>query len=138
MLVLVSSTCLFIAGVALFVGEKNITRSDWLAFCGALLAIPVWLATSDPLAAIFVLIAIDILTYYPTIRKSWTDPWGEPPLSYFWAGSRYFFALFAVPVMNWDTMIYPFFLMASDWGFALYVLWRRYKLGGVKPLPTPA
>lgn len=124
-LVLVSSTCLFIALVACFAGERNITRSDWLAFLGALAAIPVWLSTDNPFLAIMTLIAIDIFSYYPTIRKSWSDPWGEPPASYFWAGLRYFFALFAVPGFSLHTLAYPFFLMASDWGFALYVLWRR-------------
>lgn len=136
-LVVVSSTCLFIAFISLFAGEKNITKSDWAAFIGALVAIPVWLATKDPFAAILVLIAIDILTYYPTIRKSWNDPWGEPPVSYFWAGSRYFLALFAVPVFSVETLTYPFFLMASDWGFALYLVVRRYTLRNKKPLPVP-
>ena len=124
-LTVVSSTCFFISFLALFVGEKNITRSDWFAFIGALIAIPVWKATNDPFLAILVIIVIDILTYYPTIRKSWADPWGEPPISYFWAGSRYFFALFAVPEPTIQTLFYPFFLMSSDWGFALYLLWRR-------------
>lgn len=124
-LVVVSSTCFFISGVALFIGEKNITRSDWYAFLGALVAIPVWVYTENPVAAIIVIVVIDILTYYPTIRKSWHDPWGEPPMSYFWAGLRYFLALFAVSPVTWETLFYPFFLMATDWGFALYILYRR-------------
>lgn len=128
-LAVVSSTCLFIAFIAVFVGEKNITRSDWFAFIGALFAIPVWLVTEDPVMAIVVIIIIDVLTYYPTIRKSWDDPWGEPPQSYFWAGLRYFLALFAVTDPSWQTLVYPFFLMASDWGVAIYILIRRRRLG---------
>ena len=124
-LTVVSSTCFFIAFLALFVGEKDIKRSDWFAFIGALLAIPVWMVTNDPFMAIIVVIVIDGLTYYPTVRKSWSDPWGEPPKSYFWAGLRYFLALFAVDDPSFETIVYPFFLMATDWGFALYVLWRR-------------
>ncbi|AGH98009.1 hypothetical protein [Micavibrio aeruginosavorus] len=124
-LVFVSVTCLLIAFLSLFVGEKNITRSDWLAFIGALAVIPVWMGTQNPFFAIIALMVIDILSYYPTIRKSWNDPWGEPPVSYFWAGLRYFFALLAVPEFTVHTVAYPFFLMAGDWGFALYVVWRR-------------
>jgi hypothetical protein len=129
-LAVVASTCYFIAFVSLFVGEKNITRSDWMAFVGALLAIPVWMATDNPVMALIVIILIDGLTYFPTIRKSWHDPWGEPPKSYFWAGLRYFLALFAVENPSLETLVYPFFLMATDWGFALYVLWRRHILSG--------
>lgn len=130
-LVVVSATCLFIAFLALFVGEKNITKSDWVTFIGALLAIPIWQATSSPMLVILLIIVIDSLTYYPTFRKSWSDPWGEPPVSYFWAGLRYFLALFAVPEFNIMVMVYPFFLMASDWGFALYALWRRRVLSKI-------
>ncbi len=124
-LMLVSATCLFIAFVALFVGEKNITRSDWLAFIGALIGIVLWQTTNNPTLAILCVVIIDILTYYPTFRKSWNDPWGEPPMSYFWAGFRYFLALFAVPNATLMTLAYPFYLMITDWGFAAYVVWRR-------------
>ncbi len=127
----VSSTCLFISLLALFIGEKNITRSDWVAFLLALAAIPLWLATDNPYYTFALLVVIDALTYYPTIRKSWRDPWGEPPLSYFWSGLRYFFALFAVEPLALKTMLYPFLLMAGDWGFALYVYWRRRVLSRV-------
>lgn len=133
-LAVVGFTCYFIAFVSLFVGEKNITKGDWIAFLGALIAIPAWIMTDDPVMALWVLIVIDGLTYYPTVRKSWNDPWGEPPQSYFWAGLRYFLTLFAVSDPSWQTLIYPFFLMASDWGFALYVLWRRYVLRRMKGL----
>jgi hypothetical protein len=34
-LVTVSAMCFFIAILALWIGEKNITRSDWFAFIGA-------------------------------------------------------------------------------------------------------
>ncbi|PCI01225.1 MAG: hypothetical protein COB76_01805 [Alphaproteobacteria bacterium] len=131
-LVVVSCTCLFISVVALFVGEKNIAKSDWWAFLGALIAIPVWMITDSPAMAIIVIIVIDILTYYPTLRKSWNDPWSEPPVSYFWAGLRYFLALFAVTNPSLETLAYPFFLMATDWGFMIYIIIRRRILEKVK------
>ena len=124
-LIFIAATCFFIAALALFVGEKNITKSDWFAFCGALLAIPVWIYTEDPVWGIVVIIIIDFLSFYPTIRKSWHDPWGEPPISYFWGGLRYFLTLFAVAPFAIETLAYPFFLMVTEWGFALYVLYRR-------------
>lgn len=124
-LALVSGTCLFIAFLALFVGEKNITRTDWYAFIGAAISIVIWQMSDNPTAAIGCIILIDALSYYPTIRKSWNDPWGEPPVSYLWAGSRYFFSLFAVPNASVASLTYPFFLMASDWGFAAFIYWRR-------------
>lgn len=49
-------------------------------------------------------------------------------MSYFWAGLRYFLVLFAVPNPGFDTLLYPAFLMLSDWGFGLYIVWRRWAL----------
>jgi hypothetical protein len=124
-LTFVAVTCFLISVLAVFVGHRDITRSDWAALIGSFIAIAVWAVTSNPVGAIASLIAIDFLSYWPTIRKSWADPWGEPPISYFWAGLRYFFAMLAVPEFLFVTMLYPFWLMATDWGFLVYLVWRR-------------
>jgi hypothetical protein len=129
-LVFVSTACFAFAVWALFVGEKHITRSDWITFCCALAVIGLWRLTENPSLAIMLVVAIDMLSYWPTIRKSWNDPWGEPPASYFWAGLRYFFLLFAVPQPTLSNMAYLFWLMSTDWAFAAYVLIRRQILGG--------
>ena len=130
-LMVVSTSCFLIALLSLFVGTKNVMRSDWYAFIGGLLVIPVWLSTKSPFLALVLVVIIDVLSYYPTFRKSWRDPWEEPPVSFFWAGLRYFLMLFAVPVPTVQTLFYPLFLMTSDWGLALYVVWRR-KVEGKK------
>lgn len=128
-LAFVSGTCLLIAGISYFVGERDYTKSDWFALIAALLAIPVWKLTNNPLAAMFIVMSIDILSYWPTIRKSYKRPQSEPPISYGMAGARYFLILFAVPNPTWESLMYPFFLMSIDWAFAIYIVIRRYQLG---------
>ncbi len=132
-LILVAATCLFIALLALKFGEKNFTRGDWFAFLGALAIVPVWLGTESALLALCLLMLIDLLSYYPTWRKAWLDPWGEPAGSYFWAGLRYFLTLFAVPEPHVGNLIYPFILMSLDWGCMLYFLLRRRALAPLRP-----
>ncbi len=128
-LVFVSATCLLIAFLALFIGVKDYQKSDWIALFLCLIAIPVWKITQNPLTAIFIIVFIDLLTYWPTIRKSYLRPDAEPPISSFFAGLRYFLLLFAVPEPTWQNLLYPFFLMLADWGFALYIMVRRYQMG---------
>tara|TARA_R110002126_G_scaffold13118_7_gene57220 strand:- start:115539 stop:116174 length:636 start_codon:yes stop_codon:yes gene_type:complete len=128
MLLFVGVTCWIIAALALFYGEKQITRSDWGAFLSALALIPVWLATKDPVITLLLIIVIDMLTFYPTIRKTYVDPSSEPPVSYFWAGLRYFFILLCVPNFTLSVLFYPFFLMVTEWGFMAFIFWRRKKL----------
>jgi len=125
----VSSTCLFIAVLAFFIGERDYQKSDFAALFACALAIPIWQTTQNPVLALIVIISIDLLTYWPTIRKSYHKPQTEPPISYGFAGLRYFLMLFAVPNPSWETLMYPFFLMMTDWAFALYVIFRRWQLG---------
>lgn len=128
-LAFVSVTCLIIALISFFIGERDYTKSDWFALIACIFAIPIWQITQNPLTALFIIIIIDALTYWPTIRKSFNRPHTEPPISYGFAGMRYFLMLFAVPDPTWENLMYPFFLMITDWGFAVYVVIRRWQLG---------
>ena len=128
-LTFVSVTCLFIAALSFVIGDRDYKKSDWLALIISLLAIPLWRMTDNPVLALFTIMFVDLLTYWPTVRKSFNKPLSEPPISYFLAGVRYFLMLFAVPEATWQTLMYPFFLMLSDWGFALYIVVRRVQLG---------
>ncbi|MAS87079.1 MAG: hypothetical protein CMH30_03755 [Micavibrio sp.] len=124
-LAIVSVSCLLIAGLAVFVGEKNITRGDWLTFLGALAIIPVWQATEEPVIALILVVTIDFLSYYPSFRKTWIDPTSEPPFSTFLAGARYFCLLFTIQDPTWENMLYPVFLMSIDWVYAFMIVIRR-------------
>ncbi len=128
-LAFVSVTCLFIALLSFFIGERDYKKSDWCVLFVCALAIPIWKLTDNPLLALVLIMSIDCLTYWPTVRKSYLRPDTEPPISYFFAGSRYFLMLFAVPDPGWGNLMYPLFLMVTDWGFALYVMIRRAQLG---------
>lgn len=58
--------------------DVHITHSDWLFFLAGLAAIPLWLVASDPLWAIALVTAVELLGFGPTMRKSWHQPWSEP------------------------------------------------------------
>lgn len=58
--------------------DVHITRVDWLFFLAGLAAIPLWFVASDPLWAIVLVTAVELLGFGPTMRKSWHQPWSEP------------------------------------------------------------
>lgn len=128
-LALVATTCFLIAILACFIGERNYTRSDWMALIGCLCAIPLWQITDNPVAALVLIMLIDSMAMFPTYRKSYNKPQTEPPISYGFAGMRYFLILFAVPSPSWETLMYPFFLLLADWGFGIFIVIRRAQLG---------
>lgn len=83
------------AGITFFIAylafqkraDITITRMDWLFFVSALLSLPLWYWTSDPLWAVVLLTAIDVAGFGPTIRKAYQSPYSE---------SIQFFALFTL------------------------------------------
>jgi len=58
-------------------GTKNITKFDTLVLIAALSAIVVWWQLDNPLAAVLMVSAIDLLGYIPSLRKTFVNPWSE-------------------------------------------------------------
>ena len=114
--------------LALKYGEREITRSDWVSFVLALLAIPIWLMTKDPLWAMVWLTAIDATAYWPTYRKTWRKPQTEALFSYGFTVVRQVFSLLALETVSVTTAVYPAAIMILDLGFIGMVLLRRSAL----------
>ena len=115
----------FIAGMSFFRGEKNITKSDWTAFIIALLAIPVWQITGNPLWAVVIVSMIDAAAFYPTFRKSWTKPWEESAKAYFICMIQYSVSILALERITFTTVLYPTIVTIMAGLLVLMLLWRR-------------
>jgi hypothetical protein len=61
--------CLGIGVLALFRGEKHITRGNWVAFLATSLAIPLWVVTSDPLWSVLLVTGIDAVALLPDLSQ---------------------------------------------------------------------
>lgn len=112
--------CIIITIFALRLGEKNITRSDWAMFIAGLAAIPLWLATDDPLSAVILVTAIDLCAFGPTFRKSWNKPFEENTFMYGFNVPRHALAIMALQEISLVTAIYPAALVAMN--LVMYVM----------------
>ena len=110
---------------ACFVGEKEISRGDWATFISALIAIPVWLITDNPVWSVWIVTIIDALGFYPTYRKSWYKPHEETVFHYFMAGLKFVLALMALENFTLITALYPFSLVVMNGVFVILILMRR-------------
>ncbi len=119
-----------VVGLSTVWGEKNITKSDVVAFTGALAAIALWYFTNDPLGAVCLATFIDILGCYPTIRKSYNKPHEEPLFSWVICSLRSVLSLFALGQYSLVTTIYPIAMIFTNGGLALMLFWRRAILKG--------
>ena len=117
---------IFIFGISK--GRKNIVFIDWLSLAGAGVAIFFWFITKGPLLSIILITIIDALGFFPTFRKSITNPHEETVSTYFLSGLKYVFALFALDTVSVVTALFPFYLVFANWAFVVMVLARKKHL----------
>ncbi|MEK7092937.1 MAG: hypothetical protein AAB927_00460 [Patescibacteria group bacterium] len=125
---LVAVACLSISFVALFKGERGITKLDWACFFAALVGIVLWRITDQPLLAVIIVTITDAIAYIPTYRKAFYKPQEETTVSYALAALRSVFAIAALDsfaLVNW---LFPASLVLTDGGFALMLYVRRRQL----------
>ncbi len=123
-----SLCCFAILAVAYANGEKNITRIDWFCFITALVAIALWLLAHQPLLAVFLVIAADILGYGPTLRKSWHKPHEETAMLYTLSSIHWLLSIVALQsltVVNW---LYPGVIFMIDIILVAELLIRRRQM----------
>ncbi len=113
---------------ALQKGDKSITRHDKILFVSALLAMPLWYVTNDPLSAILLVTLIDASGYIPTMRKSWYAPHHEMPLHYIISNVKHILAIAATVTLSVTTLLYPITLFVLNTALILMIYYRRRQL----------
>jgi hypothetical protein len=87
--------------------DITITNKDWLFFCIAMSALPIWHLMSDPLWAVVILTAIDVLGFAPTARKVYHAPYSEPISFVALFFVRNVLVLFALEYYSVTTVLFP-------------------------------
>lgn len=106
-MLVVSLICVLVFVLSLWRGTKDITRSDVVFLCLSLVALFLWLVVKQPILSILLITASEILSYVPTVRKSWKEPYSETLALYQVSMFRHGLAVFAVEQMNLLTALYP-------------------------------
>ncbi len=88
--------CIGVVILSIKNGKKDITTSDTITAILSLIAIGVWLIAKQPVVSIIVAVLADMLAFFPTVRKSWSDPYAETLSLYITNALRFALAIFAV------------------------------------------
>lgn len=105
--------------------DVRITRSDWGFFLAGLAAIPLWFVASDPLWAIVVVTAVELLGFGPTVRKSWQQPWSEPVAFLAILIVRNALVIAALGERTLTTVLFPAAMAVACALLIAILLWRR-------------
>lgn len=117
---------LFIAVLA-FVkcADVAISKIDWLFFVAAMSSLPLWYLTSDPLWAVIVLTAIDVLGFGPTFRKAYAAPHSESLLFFGLFAVRNVLVIMALEHYSATTVLFPAVIAVACIALVAMVTYRR-------------
>ena len=105
--------------------DISITSTDWVFFISAILSIPLWYITQNPLWSVILLTSIDIIGFAPTIRKAYLKPHEEQLTFFFIMAVRNGFSIIALENYSVTTIIFPAAIAIACCIFITVVIWRR-------------
>ncbi len=79
----------------------------------------------DPLWSVMLVTAIDVLAFWPTVRKSWAFPDEEKAQTYALSTAKYALMLVALDSVNVTTVLYPASQVIMSTLFVMMLTWRR-------------
>lgn len=120
--------CFLRAAFAIKRGVRTITRSDLTSLIVCLLAIAAWFILKTPLWSIAMLTIVDLVAFYPTVRKSWHDPYNEPVSNHFYVAALCVVALISIEDANVATLLYPLALFTSSMLYSIFLVYQRTRI----------
>lgn len=109
--------------------DRSITRSDWIFLFSALVALPCWYFTANPLGAVVILTGVDLAGFGPTFRSAWHQPYREHVGFYSLAAMRNFLVILALESYSLTTVLFPAAVGIAILFFVPMVLYRRRVVG---------
>jgi hypothetical protein len=113
--------------IAIFRGEKEITKLDKISLISAALGIVLWIATTNPLWSVVIVSIVDAIGYVPTFRKTYKQPYGETLTLYLLSTVSFVISLFALQIVDLTTALYPTSLISTNIILISIVLLRKKK-----------
>ncbi len=108
-------------------GFKGITKIDTAFLVLALIGIGLWVATKDPTGSVIIAVAIDLIAFVPTLRKTWRYPKTETPILYSTNVLRHILALFSLQTYNIATTLHSIAMITTNSLMTLIILLRKNK-----------
>lgn len=108
--------------------DTSITRADWLFFITALVSLPFWYLTSDPMWTVILLTFVDLLGFGPTLRKAYFFPYEENLTFFVLFAIRNMCALLALEAYSVTTVLFPLSVGIACLCLIIMVHFRRIKV----------
>ncbi len=94
-------------------GTKDITNFDKICLVLAILSILPWLLTKSVLWSVLLATFIDLIAFFPTMRKTWSSPKSESLGSMYVDAVKHALSTFSMGTYSLVTLIYPLSVLAT-------------------------
>lgn len=108
-------------------GFKNIGKNDTYFLIIALLGLIPWVLTKDPTISIIIVVAIDLMAFVPTMRKTWYKPHTETPTLYSMNVVRHILTLFSLQAYNIATTLHSIAMIITNSYMTFLITFHRLK-----------
>lgn len=112
--------------------DKDITPVDYFCLVLSAASLVAWLVVQEPVLSMLFVVLTEIISFIPTVRKSWKKPYTETLSSYVTNFFRFIVALLALNKYTFVAIGYPLTWLILNGGFAGLLIYRRRVLGGKK------
>jgi hypothetical protein len=113
--------------------DSDITKTDWAFFFAALSALPFWYITADPMWAVVILTAVDVIGFGPTIRRAYLYPHGESISFFAMFATRNLLVFLALEHYSLTTVLFPVAVGIACLIVILLLAYRRRLPAGIQP-----
>ncbi|MDE2399685.1 MAG: hypothetical protein KGL67_01600 [Patescibacteria group bacterium] len=108
-------------------GFKNIKKIDTYFLIFALLGLIPWVLTKDPTISVIIVVAIDLIAFIPTLRKTWHYPKTEAPILYGSNVLRHILTLFSLQAYNVATVLHSISMIITNSLMVAFIFFRPSK-----------
>jgi len=105
--------------------DSMIAAIDWLFFVLAMSSLPLWYLTANPLSAVVILTAVDLMGFGPTFRKAFSHPFDEQLNFFVIMAARNLISILALENYSFTTILFPAVIAAACLIFIVMVWGRR-------------
>lgn len=105
-------------------GFKQIPKTDALYLVIALLGIIPWILTKDPTISIVIAVGIDLISFIPTLKKTWSYPETEKHSVYSMNVLRHILTLFSLQTYNVATTLHSIAMIILNTGMT-FLIFRK-------------
>jgi hypothetical protein len=121
-------TTILVVGIFLLCfkyGTQDVTKSDKWVLALAVISIIPWLLTKNPVISVVFVTLIESLSFIPTLRKTWNDPYSESYWPWVINVIKHSSIIFAVSIYSISTVLYPASLILMNLLLAAEIIVRR-------------